>query len=275
MKIAIAGLGLIGGSFAKAIRHRTDHFVMGYDHSAETLELALAEGAIQQVAEDDFSAADLILVALYPGHVVEFIQRYLPTFKKGAVVVDLCGVKRSIYDQLAPLLAEHGMVYIGGHPMAGRECSGFQNASPTLFEGASMILTPPPATPSAVLAEVEGFFASLGFAHMEVTTPQRHDEMIAYTSQLAHVVSSAYIRSPVSRDYRGFSAGSFKDLTRVAKLNEGMWSELFLHNGDYLSEQIQVMIDNLEIFRDSIRSGDQQTLLDMLREGRELKEKLG
>lgn len=274
MNIAIAGLGLIGGSFAKAISARTDHRVTGCDRNADTLRQALADGAIQDTAEDDFSGADLILVALFPADAVEFIRQKMPTFRPGAVLIDLCGVKQFICDSVAPLVEGTGVSFIGGHPMAGREQFGYESSLETLYDGASMILTPIPSTPKPALELAETFFLSLGFGHIEITTPDRHDEMIAYTSQLAHVVSSAYIQSPVARDYQGFSAGSFKDLTRVARLNETMWTELFLHNPRHLTDQIQVIIENLEQFRDVIRAGDRETLTDILRRGRELKEQL-
>lgn len=275
MKIAIVGLGLIGGSFAKAIREKTNHHVLGFDLSTEVLSRALADGVIQETVETDFSAADLILVALYPHQTVDFVCRYLPTFRNGCTVIDLCGVKRFVCEQLEPLLEAAGITFIGGHPMAGREFSGYDHAIPTLFEDASMILTPTASTPHEAVEEASRFFRSVGFGHIELTTPRHHDKMIAYTSQLAHVVSSAYIRCPEALDYQGFSAGSFKDLTRVAKLNEFMWTELFLHNGDFLAQQIDEIIANLSQYRDLIRQNDQTGLQNALREGRKLKEQLG
>lgn len=275
MKIAIVGLGLIGGSFAKAISTKTGHHVIGFDLSEEVLSQAMADGSIKEVAKMDFSSADLILVALYPGQAIDFVHKYLPTFPKGSTVIDLCGVKRFVCDNLEPLLEAAGITFIGGHPMAGRELSGYENSLPTLFEGASMIMTPSHSTPKTAVDDASDFFRSLGFGHIELTTPRHHDKMIAYTSQLAHVVSSAYIRCPEALDYQGFSAGSFKDLTRVAKLNEDMWTELFLHNGDFLAQQINEIIENLEQYRNFIQQKDQERLRAALGEGRKLKEQLG
>lgn len=271
--VAIAGLGLIGGSMAKALHARTPHTVLGYDHAPETLRMALNDGVIT-AATEDFSAADIVLVALRPGDAVAFLQAHAASLRPGTLVVDLCGVKRTVCDAARALFADSGVHYIGGHPMAGREVSGYENALPHLYEGASMILTPDSSTPPEALEKASAFFHSLGFRHMEVTTPERHDEMIAYTSQLAHVVSNAYVQSPVSRNWEGFSAGSFKDLTRVAKLDESMWTELFLCNADYLTGQLDVLVETLTHFRDLIQNGNAAELQEMLRRGREMKESL-
>ncbi len=275
MHIAIAGLGLIGGSFAKAIKAKTFHTVVGYDQAPAAIRQALACGAIDDTVTDDFSSADLILVALYPAGIVAFLKKYLHTFRPGATVVDLCGVKKVICDEAEALFQGSSVTFIGGHPMAGKESSGFVNAVETLFEGASMILTPFGHTPQDKLEDVEGFFRSMGFRQVVITTAEHHDEVIAYTSQLAHVVSSAYVRSPLAREFMGFSAGSFADMTRVAKLNEYMWTDLFLDNKSYLAGQIDTIIQNLTEFRDAIVQDDSAKLQTMLREGREIKERLG
>lgn len=274
MNIAIAGLGLIGGSFAKALKQRTAHIVTGTDVSPLVMRQALEEGAIDAEC-DGFSGVDILLVALYPADAVEFIRQHVAELVPGAIVVDLCGVKRMVCDGVRELFADSGAVFIGGHPMAGRECFGFDNASASLFDGASMILTPDTDTPQDKLVVVEELFRSVGFGHIQLTSAKHHDEVIAYTSQLAHIVSSAYVKSPTAREYMGFSAGSFKDMTRVAKLNEGMWTELFLHNSDFLVDQIGVIIDNLTGFRDAIGQKDATRLCAMLKDGREIKEKLG
>lgn len=272
--VAVVGLGLIGGSMAKALHAYTAHKVVGFDHSPLVLQAALRDNAIEEIVTDDFSAADCILIALYPGDTLDFIRRHRATFSAGAVVIDLCGVKRVICSEAATLLAGSGAFFLGGHPMAGRESSGYPSADAGLFAGASMILTPLPDTPPGLVAKAGALFRSLGFGHIEVTTPERHDEMIAYTSQLAHVVSSAYVCLPAAEDYRGFSAGSFRDLTRVAKLNEEMWSELFLCNGDYLSGQIDALIQHLARLRDCIGEQDRDSLCALLRRGRKRKERL-
>ncbi|MDR2088718.1 MAG: prephenate dehydrogenase [Clostridiales Family XIII bacterium] len=274
MKVAIAGLGLIGGSFAKTIKARTAHGVTGFDSSEAVGCAALAAGAIDSFGEAGFAEADIVLVALYPHASVEFIRAHASAFKRGALVIDLCGVKRRVCDRVAPLLSGSGVAFIGGHPMAGRESGGFAHSLPTLFDNASMILTPQGDLPAETVRAAGGFFLSLGFGRITLTTPARHDEMIALTSQLAHVVSSAYAQNPLARDFSGFSAGSFGDMTRVAKLNEDMWTELFLSNGDFLIKQIDVILKNLEDFRKYIAEGDEEGLREKLKQGRLIKEAL-
>lgn len=274
MTIAIAGLGLIGGSFAKAIKLRTAHRVIGYDRSAETVRQALAENAVDQDGEGGFGGADFILVALYPGDTMSFLETRRDSFRPGAVIVDLCGVKRGVCEAAERLFSGRDITFIGGHPMAGRELSGFANSIPTLFDGASMILTPGDGTPEDRLAQAEDFFLSLGFGRITRTTPAHHDEMIAFTSQLAHIVSSAYVQCPLAEEFSGFSAGSFGDMTRVAKLNEDMWTELFMENADCLTGQLDTLIANLSGFRERLAVRDREGLRSALRRGRVMKEKL-
>lgn len=272
MTVAVIGLGLIGGSFAKAIKARTKHRVLGFDRSEHVLRAALQSDAVDAVCSN-FNGVDIAFIALYPDAAVEFVRQNAHSFCAGMTVIDLCGVKRRICDSLRGVFPE-GVRFIGGHPMAGRECSGFANSSPDMFAGASMILTPEDDIPLDDMETLGSFFTSLGFGHIEITTPEMHDEMIAYTSQLAHIVSSAYVKNPIAKKFIGFSAGSFSDLTRVAKLNEEMWAELFLHNADYLRVDIDKIIKNLTDFRDAIDENDTQALRTLLREGREIKEAL-
>ncbi len=158
--------------------------------------------------------------------------------------------------------------------MAGRECWGFSGSDADLFTDASMILTPTEHTPESALKFLSGLFASVGFGRITITTAQEHDSMIAFTSQLAHVVSSAYIKSPRARQHKGFSAGSYKDLTRVAKLNAPMWTELFLENADYLAEEIDTIIAHLAEYRQAITQGDGARLCGLLEDGKNIKEEL-
>mgnify|MGYP003376053977 CR=1 FL=1 len=270
---AVVGLGLIGGSMAKALSHFTSGRVVGYDRDAKVLEQALTSGAIHKIGiSDDLSSCDLILLALYPQDSITFVQSHVEYLKKNAVVVDLCGVKSVVCNSLFPLAREHDFFFVGGHPMAGREVSGFSYSDEQLFAGASMLLVPDDSTPSGLLSDLDRLFRALGFAKIIHTTPENHDQMIAYTSQLAHVVSSAYIKSPTSRRHQGYSAGSFRDLTRVAKLNETMWSELFLENREPLLEEIDTILSHLREYRDAIAENDRETLTRLLREGREIKE---
>jgi len=275
MKIAIAGLGLIGGSFALAIKSKTNHTVVAYDRDDATCRAALDACAADEIELAGFETADLILIALYPRAAVEFLRENAPSFKRGAIVIDLCGVKRYVVDSAREVFAERDVTFIGGHPMAGREVSGFSGATATLFDGASMILTPESDTPVAALLLAEEFFLRLGFGRITRTDAATHDEMISFTSQLAHIVSSAYAQNPIASKFDGFSAGSFGDMTRVAKLNEEMWTELFLLNADYLTEQISVITGNLTELQRLIAAADADGLREMLRRGREMKEALG
>lgn len=274
MRILIVGLGLIGGSMAKAVKARTEHRVVGMDLNPATVQSALKSGAVDAVAGEEIPPADLTLLALYPEATVEFVRRHVRSLVPGSLVVDLCGVKRYVCEQAEKLLSGTGVTFLGGHPMAGKAAFGFESASTDLFEGASMILTPKPDFPPDLLDLARSFFLSLGFGGITLTTPERHDEMIALTSQLAHVVSSAYVQNPNAERHAGFSAGSFKDMTRVARLNEDMWTELFLRNADALAEQTDLLIDKLVEFRDRIRSGDREGLKALLKNGRKVKERL-
>lgn len=274
--VLIVGLGLIGGSMAKAIRTKTDCRVLGFDISEKVLSDARYLGVIDDIAqEDDFTQADLVLVALYPVPAVEFILNHLERFRPGTVVVDLCGVKQYIGDHVIKAACAQKIQYIGGHPMAGREFSGFEYAQADLYDGASMILVPNESASEQTLAELETFFRTLGFGKTVRTTAAQHDDMIAFTSQLAHVVSSAYIKSPEALRHEGYSAGSYKDLTRVARLNEHMWTELFLRNAKPLVREIDEIMRHLEEYRDAIAQGREEQLRRLLREGRERKERIG
>lgn len=274
MKVLIVGLGLIGGSFAKAIKAKTDDAVVGLDSSPETVDKALSCGAIDAAVTGIPHDADIVLIALYPHDTVAFLQQHLADIPDGCIVIDLCGVKRYVCHAAEELLAERDVVFIGGHPMAGREFFGFDASLPDLFEGASIILTPSKDVSRNYRLLAELFFKRLGFSTITYSTPERHDELIALTSQLAHIVSSAYVQNPAAGHHMGFSAGSFHDMTRVAKLHEEMWTELFLLNPDFLSEQIGQFIAIMEEFRTAITSGDREHLKSMLQTGRIIKERL-
>ena len=268
MNIAIAGMGLIGGSFAKAIKKYTNHNVFVWNRTAATAEKAVSEGAADGLLDNDtLGGCDLVILCLYPELTIEWVKERAPYINKGAVVTDTCGVKRVICDALEPVAENYGFTFIGGHPMAGRELSGYEASLPELFQGASMILTTPQAP------EIwKNLADELGFAGVKCTTPEEHDRMIAFTSQLAHIVSGAYVKSPNALNHKGFSAGSFKDLTRVAYLNENMWTELFLDNRDMLEFEISNIIKELEKYRDALEKGDAEELKAILKEGRERKE---
>lgn len=274
--VLIAGLGLMGGSMAKTIKARTDCRVLGWNRTRETAEKAKADGDIDAVASDAlFREADLVIIGLYPQATVDWLLEKMPLMKKGCVIVDMVGVKQFMADKLEQPARDLGLHFVGGHPMAGREFSGFDYALSTLFDGASMILVPNESSTEPVMQALETFFMRLGFGQTVRCTPGQHDRMIAFTSQLAHVVSSAYIKSPEADQHNGYSAGSYRDLTRVAKLNETMWSELFLCNAEPLAREIDEIILHLDEYRRAIRAGDRETLTALLRDGRERKERLG
>lgn len=274
--VLVVGLGLIGGSMAKAVQAHTDCRVYGYDSSAKVLSDALYLGVIDEIAEEStFCEADIVLVALYPVPTVAFMLDHMARFKPGCIVVDLCGVKQYVADRVTTPARERGVQFIGGHPMAGREFSGFEYAQADLFDGASMILVPTESARDAALRQMEDFFKLIGFGKVVRTTAAQHDDMIAFTSQLAHVVSSAYIKSPEATRHEGYSAGSYKDLTRVARLNEQMWTELFLRNADPLVREIDEIIKHLTEYRDAIAQNRETDLKQLLKEGRERKERIG
>lgn len=271
MEIGIVGLGLIGGSLAKAISQNTDHTVYGTDLSEQVVKKAVLVNAIEQQLTDDLlPQCDIVIVALYPQATIEYVRDHAHLFRKESIVVDCGGIKKLVCDTLIPLAEENGFLFVGGHPMAGLEHSGFTYAKKSLFNNASMIFTPTKG-PIESMEKLKELFTSIGFTNIEISTAEEHDRKIAFTSQLAHVVSNAYIKSPTALEHSGFSAGSYKDLTRVAKLNEVMWTELFLENADNLAAEIDTLIGNLQQYSTAIRERDAETLCALLKDGREKK----
>lgn len=276
MIVGIVGLGLIGGSMAKSIKNRTAHTVYGVDLNAETMTMARMCGAMDApLTAENLPECDLVLVAIRPGAAVEWVRQNAPHIAKRAILVDLCGVKRTVVETITPIAEEYGFAYIGGHPMAGRERGGFTAATDDLYVGASMILTPDARTDMQLLETLKAFFLDIGFAGLTFSTPEEHDRIIAFTSQLAHITSSAYVKSPEAQKRRGFSAGSFQDMTRVARLDEDMWTELFLDDADYLTSELEVLVGHLTEYLDALKARDAQRLRALLKEGRELKATAG
>jgi len=274
MNIAVIGLGLIGGSMAKTIKKfMPQHTILGIDSDPQVMFKAQLLSAIDaELTPQRLSICDLVFVATWPSAAVSYVEENAAYFRKGATVIDLCGVKRAVCEPLFEVAQKHGFLFVGGHPMAGIEYSGFDHATSALFQNASMILTPPPGTTIQVLAEFKHFFRELGFARVVMTTPENHDHVISYTSQLAHVVSSAYVKSPEAMQHHGFSAGSFKDMTRVARLNPKMWTELFMLNRDPLMNELDALIAHLNEYRDALMKADDEKLCSLLQEGAERKE---
>lgn len=274
MNIAVVGLGLIGGSFCKSLKKNTFHHIMGLDSNKETIRKALEQNAIdEEITSDRLNEANLTIICLYPQAIISFIKDNADKFKKGSIVIDSCGVKKTIVDNCTPVLKEHGVIFVGVHPMAGREFSGFDYATDSLYNDASCIITPNKSTPSTAVNLISTLAESIGFGKVVISTPEKHDQVIAYTSQLAHIVSNAYVKSPSVLEFNGFSAGSFMDLTRVAKLNEDMWTDLFMCNKDALLYELDTIIKHISQYRDAISSDNADKLRELLKNGRELKEK--
>ncbi|MDD6032389.1 MAG: prephenate dehydrogenase [Oscillospiraceae bacterium] len=274
LNIAVVGLGLIGGSFCKAIAEKTDHHCWGYDLSQEACRMAVEAGAVEGILDvsGSFDGFDLLLVCLHPKQTISFILEHADQLSSSTLVADSCGVKKMIVDEVEPALRRRGIPFIGAHPMAGREFSGFAYAIPTLYEGASFIMTPPEDADPAHLALLEELARELGFGRIVRTTPEKHDATIAFTSQIAHVLSNAYVKSPTLQNQSGFSAGSFQDLSRVARLNEYMWTDLFLMNRPALLCELETLIGHLQEYADALQAEDADTLRALLKDGREKKE---
>ncbi len=274
MKIAIIGLGLIGGSLAKAIKKNTNHICYGIDKNEKTVLSALAQEAIdEEIDETRLNECDVSIVCLYPQGIIDYILENKKNFKKGSIVIDSCGIKSAVVNAVEQQLADEGVSFLGCHPMAGREFSGFEYSVDNLFDKASFIMTPTENTDSKTVETISELAKSIGFAKCVVSDPGEHDRIIAFTSQLAHIVSNAYVKSPSLLKQAGFSAGSFKDLTRVAKLNSDMWTSLFMLNRDALLFEVDCIIDRLIEYRDALRDKDSKTLHDLLQAGNDLKEK--
>ena len=273
MKILIVGLGLIGGSYCKAITSYTNHEVYGLNRNQKVIEDAVKCDCIIRGADtSELDLFDMVIVCLHPQPTEQFMRDNMSKFKKGCILTDVCGIKGQMTINMTKLAAEHGVNYVGTHPMAGKERFGFDFSDGSLFIGANFIVTPLPETDKNSVLTVETLARDMGFGKIVETSPFDHDSIIAYTSQLAHVVSSAYVKSPTMQKELGFSAGSFKDMTRVATLNETMWTTLFMSNRDCLVFEIDELIKHLTEYRDAIADNDSDTLEQLLKDGRILKE---
>ncbi len=275
MNIAVVGLGIIGGSYCKAIKKYTDHYVIGINRTQKTAQKALEIGAIDEIGNhESLKKADLVILTMYPQADVEYIKKYGKYIKKGALVTDACGVKRAICPELEHLSKDYGFVFIGSHPMAGKEKNGFDVSDSELYKGASFIITPCGADRKDV-DFLSSFALSLGFGIIKITTPEEHDRMIAFTSQLPHVLACAYVLSPCCPNHKGFSAGSYRDVSRVANINSSLWSELFLENKEPLVKELDILVENIGKIVDAVKKEDRQKLAELLEEGHRVKESLG
>lgn len=274
MKIAVVGLGIIGGSMAMAIKKYTEYYVIGINRTRATLEKALECGAIDEIGdEDSIQDADIIILGLYPALAVDFIKRNCDKIKKDAIVTDTSGIKAAICPELDKIAEENGFTFIGSHPMAGKETNGFDSADADLFFGASFIVVPGNASCDKVRTLCR-LAMDIGFSGVRLTTTEEHDRMIAYTSQLPHVLACAYVLSPQCPNHKGFSAGSYRDVSRVAKINATLWSELFIENREPLISEIDTLINNLELIKKGIETNDTNELIKTLGKCRQIKEQL-
>lgn len=274
MTVGIVGLGLIGGSFAKAYTEK-GHTVYGWNRNKSVLEYALMSGAVSgELTDDRLKECDLILICLYPEVTIEWMEKKGPYFGEKPIVIDCCGTKRVVCKAGFELAEKYGFTFVGGHPMAGTQYSGLKYAKANMYVNAPMVLVPPDFDDILLLSRVKDLLAPCGFRKITVTTAEKHDEMIAFTSQLAHVVSNAYIKSPAALAHKGFSAGSYRDMTRVAWLNAPMWTELFMENSDYLEKELDIIINSLTEYRDAIHNGDNERLTQLLEDGKRIKEEV-
>ena len=274
MKVGIVGLGLIGGSLAKAYK-AAGHRVLAHNRSRSTLDFAMLSGAVdEELTKENIGDCDLVLVAVYPQAAIDYLKEMGPYIGKKPIVIDCCGTKRVVCEACFPIAEEYSFTYLGGHPMAGTQYSGFKYAKADLYQGAPMVIVPPRFDDIELLGRVKELLAPAGFGSFSVTTADKHDAMIAFTSQMAHVVSNAYIKSPTAGVHKGFSAGSYKDMTRVAWLNPQMWAELFLENKDCLLYELDLFISSLQQYKEAMETDDLDRLVRLLDEGRKRKEEV-
>ncbi len=274
MKVGILGLGLIGGSLARAYAIE-GHTVYAIQRNENMLSFAMLAGAVHgKLEEATIPECDLILLAIYPGGSAGWLEQNAHLVRKDALVIDCCGIKREICQRCFPLAKQYGFTFVGGHPMAGSQFSGFKYSRANLFVGQPMVLVPPVFDDIRLLDRVKEALKPCHFGTFSVTTAEAHDKMIAFTSQMPHILSNAFIKSPTALSHKGFSAGSYKDLTRVAWLNPQMWAELFIENQDFVLEELDFYIQSLTAYRDAIADNDMTKLIALLDEGKKRKEEV-
>ena len=274
MIVGITGLGLIGGSMAKAYK-KAGHTVLGYDKDSAVTEFALLGDIIDAtLKEEDYGKCDLLLICTYPEAAIDFLSVNATLFGDHPVVMDCCGTKRAVTKEGFRLANENDFTFVGGHPMAGTQYSGLKYAREDLFSGAPMVIVPDRTNDIVFLDRIKKLLAPVGFGSIHVSDAETHDRVIAFSSQLAHLVSNAYVKSPTAKLHNGISAGSYKDMTRVAWLNPDMWTELFIENKDHLIEETEQLIDHLGAYLDALKKDDRDGLRSLLAEGRRIKEEV-
>ena len=275
MTVGIVGLGLIGGSMAKAYHAAGQHKVLAWNRSRSMLDFAMMSGAVDgELNEETIKQCDLLILVLYPQATIEYLEKMAPYIAKETIVIDGCGTKQQVCEAGFRLAKQYGFTFVGGHPMAGSQFSGFKYSRATLFQGQPMVLVPPRFDDMELLDRCKTALAPCEFGTFSVTTAEEHDKMIAFTSQMPHILSNAFIKSPTAGSHKGFSAGSYKDLTRVAWLNAPMWAELFLENKDNTLFELDTYIRNLTAYRDALANEDLETLTALLEEGKRRKEEV-
>ena len=274
MKVGILGLGLIGGSLARAYALE-GHTVYAQETDEQILSFAILSGAVHApLDEERIAQCELILLAIYPDGSASWLENHVPQISPSALVLDCCGIKQEVCARCFPLAEKYGFTFVGGHPMAGTQFSGFKYSRATLFRGAPMVLVPPVFDDISLLERVKEALKPCGFGSFSVTTAEDHDKMIAFTSQMPHILSNAYIKSPTALNHKGFSAGSYKDLTRVAWLNAPMWAELFLENRENVLFELDTYLNSLNAYRQAVADGDFDRLVELLEEGKKRKEEV-
>ena len=274
MKVGILGLGLIGGSLARAYANE-GHQVYVYNRDENMRAFAQLAGAVTgELTDEMIPKCELILLAIYPEGCCKWMEEKARLINPLALVVDCCGVKRQVVDRCFPLAEQYGFTFVGGHPMAGTQFSGFKYSRADLFRGQPMVLVPPRFDDVELLQRTKDALAPCGFGSFSITTADDHDRMIAFTSQMPHILSNAFIKSPTAASHKGFSAGSYRDLTRVAWLNAPMWAELFLENRDHVLNELNIYISALTAYRDAVEYEDMAALTALLEEGKRRKEEV-
>lgn len=274
MTVGILGLGLIGGSMARAYA-KAGHQVLAQEKDNTMLDFAKLSGVVHgELTSETTPNCDLILLAIYPDGSASWLENHAHLIQKDAFVIDCCGIKRKICSRCFPLAKKYGFTFVGGHPMAGSHFSGFKYSRSNLFQGAPMVLVPPRRDDMQLLEKLKEVLSPCGFGSFSITTAQEHDRLIAFTSQMPHIVSNAYIKSPTALSHAGFSAGSYKDMTRVAWLNPHMWAELCMENRDFMLEELDTYLENLQKYRDALAEGNLEELTRLLEEGKCRKEEV-
>lgn len=273
-KVAVIGLGIMGGSIAKALKKTDKYYVIGYNRTEEITKRALSDGAIDEIWDGVSPIdADITILAVNPNVTVKLFETLPSLLKRGSILTDICGVKAEVVKMGEAVCKDKGIFFIGGHPMAGRERNGYDYSTEDLFFNRSYILTETANSDKETLNKLSQMALDMGCSDVTITSPEYHDKMIAYTSQIPHILAGAYMNSPTSATHKGYSAGSYHDVSRVASVDENLWSQLFLSNKDNLLYEIDILIRNLQDYKEAVARNDQSRLSGIIKTGRILKER--